>query len=127
MAKKPHLSVRLAPDLDKYVRTQAKKLGVTHGSIVSSALDQTRGNITKEMALEYVSNGKKMAKGGTIDSDTMEVLKAFGVGTLSGIAGYHISGFVREQMGKDEDKGTQMAIGLLVGLMSTLAYGGMKK
>ena len=124
---KNHLSVRLAPDLKSYVSQQAKKLGVTQASIVASALKQSRGNITKEMALEYVSNGKKMAKGGTIDSDTMEVLKAFGVGTLSGIAGYHISGFVREQMGKDEDKGTQMAIGLLVGLMSTLAYGGMKK
>ena len=127
MAKKPHLSVRLAPDLDKYVRTQATKLGVTHGSIVSSALDQTRGNITREMALEYVSNAKKMAKGGTIDSETMEVLKALGVGTLAGIVGYHISGYINEEMGKDEDKGTQMAIGLLVGLMSTLAYGGMKK
>ena len=123
MAKKPHLSVRLAPDLDNYVRTQAKKLGVTHGSIVSSALDQTRGNITKEMALEHVSRGKKRAKGGTIDSETMEVLKALGVGTLTGIAGYHISGFVREQMEMDEDKGTQMAIGLLVGLMGTFLYG----
>ena len=126
MAKKPHLSVRLAPDLDNYVRTQAKKLGVTHGSIVSSALDQTRGNITKEMALEYVSNGKKMAKGGTIDSETMEVLKALGVGTIAGITGYYISGYVTEKMGKDEDKGTQMAIGLLVGLAGTLLYG-MKK
>ena len=53
----------------------------------------------------------------------MEVLKALGVGTLTGIAGYHISGFVREQMEMDEDKGTQMAIGLLVGLMGTFLYG----
>ena len=123
MPKKPHLSVRLAPDLDKYVRTQAEKLGVTQASIVASALKQSRGNITKEMALEHVSRGKKMAKGGTIDSETMEVLKALGVGTVTGIAGYHISGFVREQMEMDEDKGTQMAIGLLVGLMGTFLYG----
>ena len=90
MPKKPHLSVRLAPDLDNYVRTQANKLGVTHTSIVASALEQSRGNITKEMALEHVSRGVKMAKGGTIDSETMEVLKALGVGTLTGIAGFHI-------------------------------------
>ena len=120
---KNHLSVRLAPDLKSYVSQQAKKLGVTQASIVASALKQSRGNITKEMALEHVSNTKKMAKGGTIDSDTMEVLKALGVGTLTGIAGYHISGFVREQMEMDEDKGTQMAIGLLVGLMGTFLYG----
>ena len=123
---KPHLSVRLAPDLDKYVRTQAEKLGVSQTSIVASALEQSRGSITKEMALEHVSRGKKMAKGGTIDSETMEVLKALGVGTLAGITGYYISGYVTEKMGKDEDKGTQMAIGLLVGLAGTLLYG-MKK
>ena len=126
MPKKPHLSVRLAPDLDKYVRTQAEKLGVSQTSIVASALEQSRGSITKEMALEHVSRGKKMAKGGTIDSETMEVLKALGVGTLAGITGYYISGYVTEKMGKDEDKGTQMAIGLLVGLAGTLLYG-MKK
>ena len=93
---------------------------------MASALDQSRGSITKEMALEHVSRGKKMAKGGTIDSETMELLKALGVGTLAGVAGYHISGYFREEMGKDEDKGTQMAIGLLVGLMGTFLYG-MKK
>ena len=120
---KNHLSVRLAPDLKSYVSQQAKKLGVTQASIVASALEQSRGNITKEMALAHVSASKKMAKGGTIDSETMEVLKAFGVGTLAGIAGYHIAGYVNEQMGKDEDKGTQMAIGLLVGLMGTFVYG----
>ena len=123
MPKKPHLSVRLAPDLDKYVRTHAEKLGVSQTSIVASALEQSRGSITKEMALEHVSRGKKMAKGGTIDSETMEVLKALGVGTLAGIVGYHISGYINEEMGKDEDKGTQMAIGLLVGLMGTFLYG----
>ena len=31
---KAHLSVRLAPDLKGYVSQQAKKLGVTQGSIV---------------------------------------------------------------------------------------------
>ena len=120
---KNHLSVRLAPDLKSYVSQHAKKLGVTQASIVASALKESRGSITKEMALEHVSNAKKMAKGGTIDSETMEVLKALGVGTLSGIAGFHIAGYVNEQMGKDEDKGTQMAIGILVGLMGTLMYG----
>ena len=122
MPTKSHISVRLEPDLAKYVRKQAKNLGVTNTSIVASALEQSRGSITKEMALEHVSNGTKMAKGGTIDSDTMEVLKALGVGTLSGIAGFHIAGYVNEQMGKDEDKGTQMAIGLLVGLIGTFLY-----
>ena len=123
---KNHLSVRLAPDLKSYVSQQAKKLGVTQASIVASALKQSRGNITKEMALEHVSNAKKMAKGGTISTDDMEVLKALGVGTLSGIAGYHIAGYVREQMDKDEDKGTQLLIGLITGLMGTYLYG-MKK
>tara|TARA_B100000123_G_scaffold209469_1_gene158515 strand:+ start:108 stop:485 length:378 start_codon:yes stop_codon:yes gene_type:complete len=123
---KNHLSVRLAPDLKSYVSQQAKKLGVTQASIVASALKQSRGNITKEMALEHVSNTKKMAKGGTISTDDMEVLKALGVGTLSGIAGYHIAGYVREQMDKDEDKGTQLLIGLITGLMGTYLYG-MKK
>ena len=123
---KNHLSVRLAPDLKSYVSQQAKKLGVTQASIVASALEQSRGSITKEIALEHVSNAKKMAKGGTIDSETMEVLKALGVGTIAGITGYYISGYVTEKMGKDEDKGTQMAIGLLVGLAGTLLYG-MKK
>ena len=50
----------------------------------------------------------------------MNILKSLGVGTACGIAGYHISGFVREQMELDEDKGMQMLIGTLFGLLGTV-------
>lgn len=37
-----------------------------------------------------------------------------------GFIGYHISGMVREQMKLDEDKGTQMLIGVGVGLLGMI-------
>ena len=57
-----------------------------------------------------------MAKGGVVKEDDDQVLQQLGISTLSGVAGYYISGYIREQMELDEDKGTQLLIGLVVGL-----------
>lgn len=70
---------------------------------------------------KYISGGTiKEHKITTPNLEVMHILQSLGVGTACGIAGYHLSGFVREQMELDEDKGAQMVIGLLFGLLGTI-------
>jgi len=57
----------------------------------------------------------------------MEMLKNLGVATAFGIGGYLLTGEIRKQMQKDEDKGTQMLVGLLAGLFSLLYLTSEKK
>ena len=78
-----------------------------------------RLNEGKGIAVQSMSNG-----GITEDAETLDLLKGLGISTVSGFAGYHISGYIRKQLELDEDKGSQMLIGLIVGL-GTLVIQGM--
>ena len=44
------------------------------------------------------------------------MLLKLGISTASGIAGYYIAGYIREQMELDENKGNQLLWGVIVGL-----------
>ena len=118
----PSTAFRLPLDVKSYFTEQAKALGTTQTDILVRSV-QAQMNSTTSVAdlTKYVSGGSiKGHKITTPNLEVMQILKSLGVGTACGIAGYHISGFVREQMELDEDKGTQMAIGLLFGLLGTI-------
>ena len=97
----------------------AKSSGNTQTDILNKILSNTRLNEGQEIAVQSMSNG-----GITEDAETLDLLKGLGISTVSGFAGYHISGYIRKQLELDEDKGSQMLVGLIVGL-GTLVIQGM--
>lgn len=112
MSKTKHISFRMPPEYVSYIQKTAKKHGVTQAKAVQDIIDASRGNeaqVIKADAIRY-------AEGGSVSDDDMQTLKQLGVSTASGIAGYYISGYIRNQMNLDKDKGEQMMWGLLVGL-----------
>ena len=115
-------SFRLPPNVFSFLSTEAKKLGTTQTDILVRSIEAQMVSSTPVADLtKYVSGGSiKAHKIATPNLEVMNILKSLGVGTACGIAGYHISGFVREQMELDEDKGMQMLIGTLFGLLGTV-------
>jgi hypothetical protein len=115
-------SFRLPPDVFSFLNTQSKTLGTSQTDILVRSVQAQMNSSTDVANLpKYISGGSiKGHKITTPNLEVMQILKSLGVGTACGIAGYHISGFVREQMELDENKGTQMAIGLLFGLLGTI-------
>lgn len=112
MSKTKHISFRMPPEYVSYIQKTAKKHGVTQAKAVQDIIDASKGNeaqVIKADAIRY-------AEGGSVSDDDMQTLKQLGVSTATGIAGYHISGYIRNQMNLDKDKGEQMMWGLLVGL-----------
>ena len=116
MSKKVHLSARLNPQTASWIRTTAKKLNCTQAEILEKAVSDIQQINAKQLATQVTTKATKMAKGGVVPEDDDQVLQQLGISTLSGVAGYYISGYIREQMELDEDKGTQLLIGLVVGL-----------
>ena len=116
MSKKVHLSARLNPQTASWIKTTAKKLNCTQAEILEKAVSDIQQINAKQLAAQVTTKATKMAKGGVVPEDDDQVLQQLGISTLSGVAGYYISGYIREQMELDEDKGTQLLIGLVVGL-----------
>jgi hypothetical protein len=107
------------PQIDAvWLQDLAKSTGNTQTEILSKALTYARLNEGKEIAVQSMSNG-----GITEDAETLDLLKGLGISTVSGFAGYYISGYIRKQLELDEDKGTQVLIGLLVGLGTLVMQG----
>ena len=107
------------PQIDAvWLQDLAKNTGNTQTNILSDVIMNARLNEGKGMAIQSMSNG-----GITEDAETLDLLKGLGVSTVSGFAGYHISGYIRKQLDMDEDKGTQMLIGLLVGIGTLVVQG----
>ena len=116
MSKKVHLSARLNPQTATWIRTTAKKLNCTQAEILEKAVSDIQQINAKQLATQVTTKATKMAKNGVVPEEDDKVLQQLGISTLSGVAGYYISGYIREQMELDEDKGTQLLIGLVVGL-----------
>ena len=116
MSKKVHLSARLNPQTASWIKTTAKKLNCTQAEILEKAVSDIQQINAKQLATQVTTKATKMAKGGVVPEDDYQVLQQLGISTASGVAGYYISGWVRKQMELDEDKGTQIFIGLVAGL-----------
>lgn len=125
-----HVSYRLPIESIKAIQTGAKANKVSQTAFLQSLIDKY--NVGNGVEVVNKLNTRKLAKGGTFDTQQisdadMEMLKSLGVATAFGIGGYLLTGEIRKQMQKDEDKGTQMLVGLLAGLFSLLYLTSEKK
>lgn len=104
------------PELDVlWLENMAKSRGVNQTEIISNALAYARLNEGKNLALEVMEQG-----GIAEDNEAIKTLTQFGIATASGFAGYHFAGFVRKELDMDEDKGTQILFGMILGLGTLL-------
>jgi|APGre2960657423_1045063.scaffolds.fasta_scaffold29777_2 hypothetical protein len=118
----PSTSVRIPHELKKWVTEQSSALGTTNADIIIRSLKNQQANTSQLADLpKYVSGGSiKAHKITQPPFEITDLLIQLGAGTTMGFIGYHISGMVREQMKLDEDKGTQMLIGVGVGLLGMI-------
>ena len=121
-----HVSYRLPLEAIKSIQQGSKTNKVSQAAYLSALIEKHNVSGGLQFA-EKVNKSKtlKMAKGGTFEATVipnadMVLLKNLGISTAFGIGGYLIAGEIRKQWQKDEDKGTQMLVGLAVGLVSLL-------
>jgi hypothetical protein len=111
MEKTISKSFRLPQTDALWLQDMAKNTGITQTEIVSNCIASAKASEGKGIALNAFANG-----GVIEDNEGMKLLTQFGIATASGIAGYHIAGFIRKQLEMDEDKGAQLLIGMITGL-----------
>jgi hypothetical protein len=121
-----HVSYRLPLEAIKTIQQGSKANKVSQTAYLSALIEKHHVSGGLQFA-EKVNKSKtlKMAKGGTFEATgipnaDMVLLKNLGVASAFGIGGYLIAGEIRKQMNKDEDKGTQMLIGLALGITTLL-------
>jgi len=121
-----HVSYRLPTESIKAIQQGSKANKVSQTEFLKAIIDKHHVS----GGLQFVSKVNKsktlkMSKGGTFDTsaipgEDMMMLKNLGISTAFGIGGYLLAGEVRKQMDKDVDKGTQMLVGLAIGVVSLL-------
>lgn len=112
-------SFRLSPEICKLIETTAKADGITQTDVISKLVLSNVADSGKRIATI-----SQMADGGNTqldeNSEIYQTLKVLGIATASGFAGYYISGFIRKELEMNEDKGTQVLLGLAVGVGALL-------
>ena len=116
MSKMKHISFRMNPSDVKWIQANAKKFNATQGEILSKCIQEVQGAEGKILADKVIQKTTKYAKGGSVANAETDMLTKLGISSVSGLLGYYLSGYIREQMELDKDKGTQILIGLAVGL-----------
>jgi hypothetical protein len=108
-------SFRFSPDIARLIEVTAKTDGITQTDVISKLILNNVADSGKRIA-----NISQMANGGNTQLDendeVYQTLKALGIATASGFAGYYISGYIRKELEMDEDKGMQVLLGLAFGV-----------
>jgi hypothetical protein len=94
----------------------SKSQGITQTDLLKKIINQTGNTTAKQTVMSTVvqlQNNKP-------DDEVLQFLTNAGIGTVSGFLGYQLAGYIREQMNLDEDKGMQIAAGLVVGFTSII-------
>lgn len=117
MEKTVSKSFRLPQTDAIWLQEMAKSTGITQTEIVSKCISSAKLNEGKSIALDIMSGG-----GVTENNEGLEILTQFGISTVSGIAGYHLAGFIRKELDMDQDKGTQLLFGMIVGLVPLVLH-----
>lgn len=117
MEKTISKSFRLPQTDAIWLQEMAKSSGITQTEIVSKCISSAKLNEGKSIALDIMSGG-----GVTENNEGLEILTQFGISTVSGIAGYHLAGFIRKELDMDQDKGTQLLFGMIVGLVPLVLH-----
>jgi hypothetical protein len=116
MEKTVSKSFRLPQADVSWIQLMAKNSGITQTEIVSKCIENAK--LTEGKAMSATATGKVGSI--TEDNEALKVLGQLGIATASGIAGYHIAGYIRKQFDMDEDKGTQLLVGMISGLVPFL-------
>lgn len=124
MEKPISKSFRLPAVDARWLQMISEQNGITQTEVISKCIATNRLNEGKSIAVKAMSGGSVED-----DNEALEVLTQLGISTASGIAGYHISGWIRKQLEMDEDKGTQVLFGMIAGLGTLIlqAYHANKK
>lgn len=124
MEKPISKSFRLPAVDARWLQMMSEQNGITQTEVISKCIATNRLNEGKSIAVKAMSGGSVED-----DNEALEVLTQLGISTASGIAGYHISGWIRKQLEMDEDKGTQVLFGMIAGLGTLIlqAYHANKK
>lgn len=109
-------SFRFPPHQAQWLTEVADIQKVSQTKVIQNALQQQIDGIQSSKIADVHS----MATGGQMsieDDEMMNTLLALGVGSLSGIAGYNISKYIRKQMDLDQNKGFDMVMGCITGIL----------
>lgn len=133
MAKKTNAlqssTFRLPQVVKDYLTQKSTSLNTTQVDVLVRCVEAQMQSSTDVADLtKYVSGGHiKAHKIPTPNLEVANLLKSLGVGTACGVLGYHLSGIIREQYKFDEDKGTQVIIGLVFGILGFLGTNAILK
>lgn len=117
-------SFRLSESDVSWLQEVSKSMGISQTEMVSNCISTAKINDGKSIAVRAMNGGSV-----TEDNEELLFLTQLGISTASGIAGYHLSGWIRKQLEIDEDKGTQVLFGMIAGLGTLIlqAYQSNKK
>lgn len=104
-------SYRLDTSSVEWIRTKADLSKITQAELIRNLIQQSE-SIT--LAKDGIDTSISLSK----STEQNNLLLSLGVGTASGLTGYYIAGWIRKQFNMDEDKGTQILAGLILGLGS---------
>jgi hypothetical protein len=111
-------SYRLDTSSVEWIRTKADLSKITQAELIRNLIQQSE-SIT--LAKDGIDTSISLSK----STEQNNLLLSLGVGTASGLTGYYIAGWIRKQFDMEEDKGSQIVTGLIVGLSTlflTAAY-----
>jgi hypothetical protein len=109
-------SFRFAQSESDWLVNTSKSKGITQTDLLRKLINDTDNRIAKSKVNKTVVQ----LQDAEADDEVLQFLATAGIGTASGLIGYHLAGWVREQMDLNEDKGIQIYSGLIVGLASVL-------
>ena len=118
-------SFRLDTNTVEWLKNVSDTQSITQTDLLKDALDNYIREKGSSSANVQISKAIEYSEGGALDTDN--TLQDLGIASVGGAIGYFLSGYIREEMGKDEDKGLQILMGLGSGLLALLLTSALRK
>ena len=118
-------SFRLDTNTVEWLKNVSDTQSITQTDLLKDALDNYIREKGSSNANVQITKAVEFSEGGALGTDT--TLQDLGIASVGGAIGYFLSGYIREEMGKDEDKGLQILMGLGSGLLALLLTSALRK
>jgi hypothetical protein len=118
-------SFRLDTKTVDWLKSVSDTQSITQTDLLKDALDNYIREKGSSSANVQISKAIEYSEGGALDTDN--TLQDLGIASVGGAIGYFLSGYIREEMGKDEDKGLQILMGLGSGLLALLLTSALRR
>jgi hypothetical protein len=103
---------RLKLEVANFMKTTAETQGVSQQQVFNNLIIKIINKKGKKM-----SKGKEISSDNiTQDSEVYQTLKELGIATPSGFAGHHVSEWIKKEIEKDNKKGHELLLAMIVGL-----------